>query len=360
MDLIRSLPDQWSGLKKDLSQDKILYSYVLTTTFLAYLVSDYYSSQSKLSYDALTYLSALVRMCYISFIVWSAYCFSWMLYRREPRPTITYFKAMLGLFNPISKAISFMLLILALNLTFSCYSYFKSLIPDLNPFRFDQLFYEIDLLLHFGISPWELTHSIFSSPFATLFINFLYNFWFFLIWGFVLFFIARRDLGPLRDHFLITFMSAWLLIGGVCATFLSSAGPCYIHLLDPSATQYLYLIDTLSIQNQQITASGWPNLWSLNAQDSLWLRYIERDNGIGVGISAMPSMHVSISVLMALSSYQLHKTLGVVMWIYAAFIQIGSVHLAWHYAIDGYVSIILTIVLWKLVGMVISKYIHRL
>ncbi|MDN3683797.1 hypothetical protein QW180_05815 [Vibrio sinaloensis] len=43
------------------------------------------------------------------------------------------------------------------------------------------------------------------------------------------------------------------------------------------------------------------------------------------------------------------------MWLYVVAIQIGSVHLAWHYAIDGYLSIVLTLILWKLCGVLARK-----
>lgn len=61
-------------------------------------------------------------------------------------------------------------------------------------------------------------------------------------------------------------------------------------------------------------------------------------------------MHVSVAVTMALAFQKLHKKLGYLMWGYVLAIQIGSVHLAWHYAIDGYLSAILTLVIWKSVG----------
>ena len=70
------------------------------------------------------------------------------------------------------------------------------------------------------------------------------------------------------------------------------------------------------------------------------------------GISAMPSIHVAMAVVFALLGMRVNCWLGIVLIAYAVIIQIGSVILGWHYAIDGYVSIILTILLWKLVGKI--------
>ena len=60
----------------------------------------------------------------------------------------------------------------------------KQIIPILHPYgHFDTLFYHIDKAVHFGISPWKITHSIFGAPVTTFAINFLYNLWFFILYA---------------------------------------------------------------------------------------------------------------------------------------------------------------------------------
>lgn len=100
-------------------------------------------------------------------------------------------------------------------------------------------------------------------------------------------------------------------------------------------------------------------LWALQTQDYLWQGYVTQVNGIGSGISAMPSMHVSIAVLMALCTYRLNKTLGYFACAFAVIIQIGSVHLGWHYAVDGYFSVLSTLAIWKAVGWALTSLTHQ-
>ncbi|KJY77422.1 membrane protein [Vibrio coralliilyticus] len=351
-----SQSSQWQHIKTALYQDRFLYGYVFVTTLLLYALSFLLGNDTKFDFNPFIYLATLVQVCYVSFLVWASGYFLYLLYHKTPHPLAHFFQAIKGFFQPLSKAVSFILLVLALNLTFSSYTFLKPLIPEINPFQYDVLFYDLDKWLHLGYSPWELTHSLFSSAFATSLLNFLYHLWFLLMWGSVLFFIVRRDLTKLRTQFLITFLTSWLLIGGVGAILLSSAGPCYLHLLDPQALQYEQLMQRLEVQNQQLIQNGWFGLWALNVQDTLWQMHISEEPGIGGGISAMPSMHVAIAVAMALAAYRYNRKLGVVMWSYALTIQIGSVHLAWHYAIDGYLSFILTIVIWKLVGWLQTRF----
>lgn len=346
----------WQQIKLAFQQDKLLYCYVLFTTLGLYLMSLVFSYASSIEYSAFTYLRTLTRICYITFLTWSSAYYLYLLYHRRPHPLVAYAKTLVSFFNPLSKAVSFILLVLALNLTYSCYSYLKSVIPDINPFQYDLAFYELDKWLHFGVSPWEITHAVFSSAFSTYVINFLYHLWFLLMWGVTLFFIVRRDLTHLRNQYLIAYMSSWLLIGGITATALSSAGPCYVHLLNPEDTYYLPLLDLLGEQSRSLVQSGWFPVWALDVQDTLWLNYLGREGGIGAGISAMPSMHVSVAMLMALASYRFNKKLGYLMWAYLAFIQIGSVHLAWHYAVDGYLSMILTLIIWKCCGWISLRF----
>ena len=72
-----------------------------------------------------------------------------------------------------------------------------------------------------------------------------------------------------------------------------------------------------------------------------------------VGISAMPSIHVGAAVLFAILGWRTNWILGFGFTVYALLIQFGSVHLGWHYAIDGYFSAILAFVLWKGSGWVV-------
>ena len=69
----------------------------------------------------------------------------------------------------------------------------------------------------------------------------------------------------------------------------------------------------------------------------------------------MPSMHVSTSLLFVLVGWRSHRLLGVVFSIFAVVIMLGSVLLAWHYAIDGYVAIIFTLLIWHTVGVFLGN-----
>ena len=96
-------------------------------------------------------------------------------------------------------------------------------------------------------------------------------------------------------------------------------------------------------------------VYALDVQDYLWNSYLKTTIDVGTGISAMPSMHLSIAALLYFSAKELNKNFGYAMLIFLILIQIGSVHLGWHYAIDGYVSIFLTWLIWKSMGYLCDK-----
>ena len=73
------------------------------------------------------------------------------------------------------------------------------------------------------------------------------------------------------------------------------------------------------------------------------------------GISAMPSIHVAMAMIFMLTGWRANKLLGIVLTLYALIIQIGSILLAWHYAIDGYFSIVFTILIWNVIGKLLEK-----
>ena len=74
------------------------------------------------------------------------------------------------------------------------------------------------------------------------------------------------------------------------------------------------------------------------------------------GISAMPSIHLAIATTFVLVAFEVRRWFGFLMLGYLVTMQIGSVILGWHYAIDGYAGIICACLIWYAV----RKYVRRM
>jgi len=221
----------------------------------------------------------------------------------------------------------------------------KDEIPKINPFSWDQTFMHWDRVLGFGVLPWQILQPLLGHPIITAALNAVYDSWFVLMFG-VLFwmaFSAHRE--KLRMQFLLAFAFEWFLGGNVLAAVFSSAGPCfYGHLIagpDPYAAQMQYLHQANLV---------WP-VWSVQIQDVLWQSYAT-GSGVVAGISAMPSMHVTSSVMMALLGWRIGKWTGMGFTLFAGLIVIGSVHLGWHYAVDSIAGILLALIFWYAAGAI--------
>ncbi len=245
----------------------------------------------------------------------------------------------------------------------------KAAIPILHPFSWDTTLMHWDRLVHFGRHPWELLQP-FMSPLITSAVSVAYNVWIFLVFG-IFYWQAWSSRRRLRMQFFFTFAFSWILLGSVAATVFSSAGPCYysrVTGVPPAADPYAPLLRYLRAVDSE------HRVWALAVQDQLWENYAQqeartRGNGYGLvfaktktasfgatgadtprkllsGISAMPSMHVAMAVLFALVGWRTNRWLGLLFTAYAAVILVGSVHLGWHYAIDGYASLVAVLVIW--------------
>ncbi len=226
----------------------------------------------------------------------------------------------------------------------SAFTSFKSSITFINPFQYDALFMEIDRWLHFGRQPWEWLQPLLGYPIVTSAISFAYKLWYGVFY-LIFFWMAFSTRSPqLRMRYLISYLLCWALLGSLAATFLSSAGPCFYGLVVPGDDPYAPLFGYLKEADAQ------HQNWSLFAQAYLWENYALGQLNSASGISAMPSLHVAIAALQALLGWQLSRRAGLLLTAYCVVIMIGSVHLGWHYAIDGYVSVLAVIVIWKAVG----------
>ncbi len=226
------------------------------------------------------------------------------------------------------------------------YSTFKTLLGQFQPYDWDPQLAAWDQWLHFGVHPWELLQPLLGSPLITSAISYLYNFWFGLMFLIVYWFVFSLQNRVLRMRYLLSFVLTWSLLGSLAAVFFASGGPVYYgHFVgppDPFAPLMSYLLDA---------GEAYRN-WSLEAQNYLWLIHKHELLDFGGGISAMPSLHVAVAALQALAARHVSRRMCAILTIYLLVIMVGSVHLGWHYAIDGYVSLIAVFVIWKLSGLV--------
>ena len=249
--------------------------------------------------------------------------------------------------NPAHTA-GFLLVFLSLPFFMSVFVAFKASIPAVQPFAWDVRFMEWDRLLHFGNHPWRLLQPIFGYPRLTGWVDLAYYLWFPVLWMTVIWqaWHGERE-SETRSQFLVAFAGCWILLGTVAAILFSSAGPVYFGEVTQSPDPYAQLMDYLHAVNAQ------DSLRAIWAQDVLWTAYADPTAAQVEGISAMPSLHVSMAVLLVLLGFRVNRWLGYAYAGFACLIMIGSVHLAWHYAIDGYVAGLATIAIWWASGIVV-------
>jgi hypothetical protein len=226
----------------------------------------------------------------------------------------------------------------------------KAAMPALNDYRWDADFEVMDRWFHGGVAPWQLLQPWLGYPIVTHVINILYAIWF-LVLGFVLVWqiFSLRD-QRLRRQFFWALLITWILLGNIAGTYLASAGPCFYGRITGMPDPYEPLMAYL-----RETDLSHP-IWALRAQELLWHHYVTRQVEVAAGISAMPSLHVAISTLLALLCWRTNKLLGLAMTLYAITIMIGSVHLGWHYAVDGYFGAIGSMVIWWAVGRCLVRW----
>jgi hypothetical protein len=221
---------------------------------------------------------------------------------------------------------------------------FKVSIPQFVPFYADMLFADIDAALHFG-NPGEWAHAIVPG-WAQYPLGYLYGPIWFVLWFGLLAFVALQRDRAFRQRYFWSMALTMCLLGTVAATAFSSVGPIfYDDFVDAERFALLQqAISESAIGDYMAQASGY-----------LLANFEAGTGAAGTGISAMPSMHLAIVTLNACMLTSLNRQVGIVAWIYVALIQLGSVYLGWHYAIDGYFSIAVVCVIWWSVRQLQSR-----
>ena len=249
--------------------------------------------------------------------------------------------------NIISRLLPITVSILAMNVAFS---FFKRNITTFVPFSWDRAFADLDEILFFGTPPWELTHALFPGSMAAFLISVLYGVWFFLMFGVWLIEALRPANDPVRLRFFLSFLLITMIGGSLMATIFSSAGPCFYDDLI-GGDRFAPLMDTLRTYNFD------HSLAPLRLQELLWATYIGTPGANLHSISAFPSFHILVVVLYCFLAAARGPVYLALMVIFTIAIFIGSIHLGWHYAVDGIASGFLAWGCWWLGGVLTNRWI---
>ena len=232
------------------------------------------------------------------------------------------------------------------SLMIGAFGHFKMLIDYLNPFAWDETFAAWDRALHFGMDPWALFWPVLGNPYVTTFINGAYHFWLFLMY-FAVVVACFSKTSRLRSlTFLLALALTFIIGGNILATVFSSAGPVYYDRLGLGADFEAQMMQLYAFQDTS-------PVWALSVQEGLWQGHVA--NGPISGISAMPSMHVATTFVALIYAWSHSLWARWFMILFTITIQLGSFHLGWHYALDGYAGAAIAGACWWIAARIMRR-----
>lgn len=229
------------------------------------------------------------------------------------------------------------------------FSKLKSIIPLFNAYTWDATFIAWDRALFFGRDAWQVMQPALGHPPVTALLAFLYHAWFLLIYVGMIFVLFWPCATAVRRQYLLAFFLIWTVIGGFLATIFASVGPCFLEPILGDAT----FAEQMAYLN---AADAVMPVMTLDVQTMLLGWYHAGEGGLGSGITAMPSMHVAMAMLFWLMVRRISRSAGVAFGLFFVVIWIGSVHLAYHYAVDGLIAAVATYALWRLSLWIVARW----
>ncbi|MDQ7246938.1 phosphatase PAP2 family protein [Dongia sedimenti] len=224
---------------------------------------------------------------------------------------------------------------------------FKNLLNVIFPFTWDDRLATADKWLHFGRQPWQWL-SIEIWP-LTRFIELVYAFWGVLLVLLPLLVYLVSEEWRHRARFLISYQLIFVLLGNVAAAAFMSAGPFAFQYSVAPHGDFMPLLQYLDHGDPARSFSA------VLYQHYLWLLYMNRVSGFGSAISAFPSVHVAMAMLYLIYAWRFGRVARLLALAFLLLVLIGSVHLAWHYAVDGYAGILGAVAIYAAVGLLLPK-----
>jgi hypothetical protein len=242
------------------------------------------------------------------------------------------------------RVVAGLVLFMSLSVFMAVFAEIKSMLTDVVPFYADPFFARLDQVLHGGQDPWRLASALMPPQFLSELMGIYYIGWSAAVILSTLLALLATRLEAVRAQFVWTFLIAWPLLGNVFAAAGMSGGPILFDLVT-GQHRFEELRTYLAVHTPHIET----------ARMVLWHSYTGETLGSGIAISAFPSLHVAKATLLVLLAAKVNRCALAAALLFCAAIVFGSVQLGWHYAVDGYFSIVATVVIWKVVGAALKR-----
>lgn len=205
-------------------------------------------------------------------------------------------------------------------LTYHAFRNLKSYVPFVNRRLWDGVLDDIDRFLFFGHDPAALLHGLLGTGVAAHTLSFIYIAWIAMVpASLAVALVWSRD--TRAGAWYVTAVAVdWVL--GVATYFaLPTLGPIYARpelFTDLADTHVTSLQQMMISERHEVLV----NPFTTDAVQT---------------IAAFASLHVGISVTMALMAelLRLHRGVRVFLWVFLALTVVSTVYLGWHYAVDA-------------------------
>jgi len=239
------------------------------------------------------------------------------------------------------EAIAAAMLFVSISVHMGVFTSIKTMLPDVTPFHADAALADVDVWIH-GAAPWHYTTAWIAPQLLGILCPLYFGVWGLLLPGCLIACIFWARLRPVRNQYLWTHLLLWPLLGNVTAALGMSAGPVFYGLVTGDTARFAGLVQYLS--HYEPLAQGTAYLWHT---------YSSGQPGVAGGISAFPSMHLANATMFVMLASRISRTLLATALVFLMLVLLCSVHLGWHYAVDGYFSIAATMLLWTAVGRIL-------
>ena len=233
-----------------------------------------------------------------------------------------------------TRVVATLAILLLAGLNMVAFMWTKTLLNFLVPFWADPMLARLDALLFLGNDPWRVL-----EPLAFPAAGKVYHPVWFVTMIVLLVCAAWARPSPRRSAVLASYFILWSLVGPAVHCLLPAGGPVFYEALGygPRFADIVLTPETREV-------AGY-----------LWQTYASGSFGAGSGISAMPSMHVTMAAWMAIAAAAVAPLLRVPVFIVSALVAVLSVALGWHYALDGIVGGLLALLLYKALLALFSR-----